>query len=676
MLSVTKRIETVQQPKGGYLPTSLFSRYEYEDDYDIEDILPAYKSAQGLVVDYMARFLMGFSKEEAFRISLSGAGKVHRLREAERLLRKINTVDMESVVAAYKLVKYDVYARTGTEYNPELVKGEIPEDIIWNTIKLIKRTCVFFKRSGPVIKIGFTFEGGYTSLVSSGDGDYLTKETLWDLKVSKSQMNTQNTLQILMYYILGVHSVHKEFSRIKNIAIYNPILNKAYILNVEKIPDEIFQMVSYKVLGYSKSSYSNDWRKADPKNFIAVLEFLEPMRRNRFDPDKYEDGVHDISLTDYWSYNIGKTAMKYPKFDDAKSIKLLKKGKYKMFVLEEIDGKYKLLYGARRHVLKYELTYYYQNMELYGEFIMQYFKKYWDFLYEVSEAVQEIDEKEFDGKVHGCIVDLDWYNHLYINPYDGKIVPYFAETMYEKHVYKNIRNLLKDHKPNTLLEYKRHLKTSNTLANIEKRSQQRCLVDTLGNTSLEKDMEIEYGIDMYTISKKLKQLQYIYDYSWITRWYEGIVLPQPQLRVKNTSPIQNRGSILGRVAIMECGMRATVIEDNGSNDITVRFDDGMIVEHVTRGQFRKEIIKNPNIKKSRSIAIAAVEGYEWEKCEKVEKRKAPSYKGRVNLMKCGMEAEVIEDFGSNNITVRFEDGLVKEHCTRARFSAGKISHDK
>ena len=57
---------------------------------------------------------------------------------------------------------------------------------------------------------------------------------------------------------------------------------------------------------------------------------------------------------------------------------------------------------------------------------------------------------------------------------------------------------------------------------------------------------------------------------------------------------------------MECGMRATVIEDNGSNDITVRFDDGMIVEHVTRGQFRKEIIKNPNIKKSRSIAIAAV----------------------------------------------------------------------
>ena len=44
MLSVTKRIETVQQPKGGYLPTSLFSRYEYEDDYDIEDILPAYKN--------------------------------------------------------------------------------------------------------------------------------------------------------------------------------------------------------------------------------------------------------------------------------------------------------------------------------------------------------------------------------------------------------------------------------------------------------------------------------------------------------------------------------------------------------------------------------------------------------------------------------------------------------
>ena len=33
----------------------------------------------------------------------------------------------------------------GQNITPELVKGEIPEDIIWNTIKLIKRTCVFLR---------------------------------------------------------------------------------------------------------------------------------------------------------------------------------------------------------------------------------------------------------------------------------------------------------------------------------------------------------------------------------------------------------------------------------------------------------------------------------------------------------------------------------------------------
>jgi hypothetical protein len=36
-------------------------------------------------------------------------------------------------------------------------------------------------------------------------------------------------------------------------------------------------------------------------------------------------------------------------------------------------------------------------------------------------------------------------------------------------------------------------------------------------------------------------------------------------------------SILGQKAIMNCGMEAEVIEDNGSNNITIRFSDGCIV---------------------------------------------------------------------------------------------------
>ena len=56
----------------------------------------------------------------------------------------------------------------------------------------------------------FTFEPtGYTKIVNAGDGDFLTKDTLWDFKVSKSKIDRKQTLQILMYWIMGKHSGKK-----------------------------------------------------------------------------------------------------------------------------------------------------------------------------------------------------------------------------------------------------------------------------------------------------------------------------------------------------------------------------------------------------------------------------------------------------------------------------------
>jgi hypothetical protein len=73
---------------------------------------------------------------------------------------------------------------------------------------------------------GFTFEGGYTDTVSKGDGDLTTADTLWDFKVSKAKVKKEYTLQLLMYWRMGLHSVHPEFQGIKYLGIYNPRLNQ------------------------------------------------------------------------------------------------------------------------------------------------------------------------------------------------------------------------------------------------------------------------------------------------------------------------------------------------------------------------------------------------------------------------------------------------------------------
>ena len=110
---------------------------------------------------------------------------------------------------------------------------------------------------------GFTFNpvstndseqnnGGYTATVSRGDGDYLSKDTLWDFKVSKKELTSKITLQLLMYWIMGIHSGRPEFQTIKMIGVFNPRLNTVYRMNVADIPKGVVKTVEDDVIRYGK----------------------------------------------------------------------------------------------------------------------------------------------------------------------------------------------------------------------------------------------------------------------------------------------------------------------------------------------------------------------------------------------------------------------------------------
>lgn len=53
---------------------------------------------------------------------------------------------------------------------------------------MIQRTIAFFHAYEMPILNGFTMDGGYSRLVSSGDGDYVTETTLLDMKSSTSHI--------------------------------------------------------------------------------------------------------------------------------------------------------------------------------------------------------------------------------------------------------------------------------------------------------------------------------------------------------------------------------------------------------------------------------------------------------------------------------------------------------
>lgn len=252
--SVTKRIKQVKQPRGGYInPKTLMTRSlgDGMDTLNMDENV--HVSLVGMAVDYLARIATGTDAKDAFKISLFGATIAGELNKALELLEGVDGLSDNSIVRAMKLTGYDVCFRASMlDYRP-VDDIEPDRNTIENVRTMVLRSKRFFDEYGPKVLDGFTFEGGYTNVVTSGDGDFTTKDTLWDFKVSKLPYKKEHTLQLLMYWRMGLHSVHPEFRTIKYLGIFNPRLNTVSQIAVKDIPVEVIQKVEAEVIGYSNT---------------------------------------------------------------------------------------------------------------------------------------------------------------------------------------------------------------------------------------------------------------------------------------------------------------------------------------------------------------------------------------------------------------------------------------
>lgn len=275
MYSVTQRIKAISQPRGGYIPPKSLHVCMYSDENttcDTIEFTPSMSGLAGLVVDYMTRWKMGASKEEAFEISLLGAQIAMQEAYAQSLLAKIKSLNQKSLAAACQLVGYDVCYRAGMAYFKPVHEINPTTQETAMMKRCIERGMAFFATQRPITKNGFTCDGGYTGLIRTGDGDYLTEDTLWDFKTSKRPPTKEHTLQLLIYYLMGIHSTHPEFQTIDTLGIYNPILNTAYTIKVSEISNEVMQAVSRDVIGYTTPQDASLWREALVPNISEKRE--------------------------------------------------------------------------------------------------------------------------------------------------------------------------------------------------------------------------------------------------------------------------------------------------------------------------------------------------------------------------------------------------------------------
>lgn len=248
-----------------------------------------------------------------------------------------------------------------------------------------------------------------------------------------------------------------------------------------------------------------------PKNWSLNLFTLDCIYNPFSD---MSDGIHIITPEQYRDFNAGYgiSNVIYKLTD---TIYMLKKNNIYMFLSESLYSLCLLNGGQKRKLNNSDIHYYYDNMESYCNKVKEIMSPYNNIMVQLSNEVKKFGGS---GTVHGCIVDISWFSHLYVNPYDGKITPYWAINIMGRDVYKNIRLLLEEKEPELYNKYllENHEGNLNLLA-----------IDGNNKKSLTIKEAVMprwvWGTEIYQPSKIMRSIQYVLQQNIIRIWNDDLL---------------------------------------------------------------------------------------------------------------------------------------------------------
>lgn len=250
MTSVTGRIKDVKQPHGGYLPIKHMAVDKYDDGVTLHSNENSAPTLVGLAVDYLTRVMLGDDPVEAFDISIYGYQIAHKLKMDIQIHPTDIPKDLSdgSITDAIIFASFDTVFRASPQAYREPTLPD--KNTIENIRQMVIRSAVFFNEVHTITRSGFTFEGGYTDTIQAGDGDMLTETGLWDMKVLRGNLTSQHSLQLLIYWRMGLHSIHPEFEDVKTLGFFNPRKNEATTIDISSLSESVIEVVEKDVIGY------------------------------------------------------------------------------------------------------------------------------------------------------------------------------------------------------------------------------------------------------------------------------------------------------------------------------------------------------------------------------------------------------------------------------------------
>lgn len=219
----------------------------------------------------------------------------------------------------------------------------------------------------------------------------------------------------------------------------------------------------------------------------------------------YEDGIYEITAEQYNDFYRGKNIKMT--FTRAVSVLyMLKKDGYYCFIYENKGGSLSILNGGSpRKLEEKDIQYYYDNMHLMISTLKSPLDKFTVYQEQIADEIKKIGGT---GIIHGCIIDIDFYNHVYVNPIDGVITAYWASDIVHKIVYPTVPALLQQECPELYNQY------LNLIAGDDKNP-----LAVRENTDVSLLPQEYLDTNIYKASREVKKMQKLSSNILVT-WYE------------------------------------------------------------------------------------------------------------------------------------------------------------
>jgi len=157
-----------------------------------------------------------------------------------------------------------------------------------------------------------------------------------------------------------------------------------------------------------------------------------------------------------------------------------------------------------------------------------------DHVYDVKDESQLYPDHKTFGFAYAAINELEGFSycHLFVNPIDGKVTPYFAYDVKSRIVYKDFKALLQAHDSCKLM--------ANNYLRLEKESVHNLPTIQYSGQMEEwenEDSMYDEGGYLYKISRIIKSLQYCAEKNIVRLWNEELLNYDFVNRIKQSNKI-------------------------------------------------------------------------------------------------------------------------------------------